>query len=373
MRATARRGRWRLGLALLVAPVGVASPLAGCGTPASTADQADPSAEVALLAVVEGAARVRRAGGDEVAAAADMALTRGDTVITSPGALVVVVLANGYVIRLEEDQVTPVRALAHLDDPPAREDLSELFERALGAEAFARVGGADRIERIAGWNARRASGETPAPVTRSEPAPRRDEAPAADVASAPAEPQPEADDLPGIESEEKRESESIGRGDSDGAAPRKPVKVDRPQNRPQDDVGEEKAKKSTTTKTGGTGKLPPAAEPSGAPASPAGGSAPDAKDAPEPDLANGWTFEAGDGGHVKKTSLPALLAGQRRALGKCLAEAGEAELRLRVVGGVVKEVALAGGRPGPGCAKGLVGRPLPEAGGDGWVVVRARP
>ncbi|MCY1010337.1 hypothetical protein OV079_33180 [Nannocystis pusilla] len=137
--------------------------LTGCGEPGTSAATgpapvADPQAEVALLAVVEGQVSVRDAQGAVTPGRPELPLRRGDTVITTPGSLAVVVLANGYVIKLEEDQSTPVRALAHLDDPPPAESVAELFEKALGAEAFARVGGADRLERIAGWNARRASG-----------------------------------------------------------------------------------------------------------------------------------------------------------------------------------------------------------------------
>ncbi|MFY0536324.1 hypothetical protein [Nannocystis pusilla] len=133
--------------------------LRGAGTSAATgpAPVADPLAEVALLAVVEGDVSVRDAQGRHAGPPGAAAAPRrhGDH---HPGSLAVVVLANGYVIKLEEDQSTPVRALAHLDDPPPGESVAELFEKALGAEAFARVGGADRLERIAGWNARRASG-----------------------------------------------------------------------------------------------------------------------------------------------------------------------------------------------------------------------
>ncbi len=113
MRVAARRGMWGFRVALLIAACGEP----GQGAATGPAPVVDPAAEVAILAVVEGRVTVRNAQGGETEARAEMPLTRGDTVVTTPGSLAVVVLANGYVLKLEEDQATPVRALAHLDDP----------------------------------------------------------------------------------------------------------------------------------------------------------------------------------------------------------------------------------------------------------------
>ncbi|HEY8377422.1 MAG TPA: hypothetical protein VIK91_13090, partial [Nannocystis sp.] len=320
MRAAARHGAWRIGWALLVAPAVVAGSLAGCGTPPDESRPVDPDGEVALLAVVEGEVKVRREGGGEVVATVDMPLSRSDTVITPPGALAVVVLANGYVIKLEEDQATPVRALAHLDDPPARENLAELFERALGAETFARVGGAERIERIAGWNARRAAGETPAPVPRlerpAEPAPAPPPAPpGGDVLAE------EVDDAPageaaGVEAERPadRPSESVG-GAGGGAR------------QPESNARAPKKNKGETGQSGSIGKSeggPPAEEAKTGSAGPSGGGPvpgrPQAPSAPKGDLGpialvDAWTFEPLNQKAVPKVGLPALLRTQRHELG----------------------------------------------------------
>ena len=359
MRGRARRGMWGVEVALLCGLLGGCTD-PGAATTSSPTPVVDPATGVALLAVVEGQVRVRSAAGVEVAAAAEMPLARTDTVITSPGALVVVVLANGDVLKLEEDQTTPVRALAHLDDPPPRESLAELFEQALGAEAFARVGGAGRLERIAGWTARRASGETPAPVTRpAKAAPRpalKDEAPA--LPSAPAgraEPPAEEDQPP----EAKPVLDAPQRG---GGGPKKEKSggptappPPKPSRVPQPEVDAEEAKRGD-------------ASPDGAPQT--------GTPLPAADLVDSWTFEAGVSGKVSKDSLPAALAARRAQVARCVADAQPAvtapKLRLKVVAGAIQALALGGGEAAPACVSGLVGLSLPEAGGDGWAVVRVR-
>lgn len=354
MRRAARRGMWGVEAALLCGL------LVGCTEPpvvatSGPAPAVDPAPAVAVLAVVEGQVAVRSAAGVEVAAAAEMPLVRTDTVITSPGALVVVVLANGYVLKLEEDQTTPVRALAHLDDPPPGESVAELFERALGAEAFARVGGAGRLERIAGWNARRASGETPAPVTKSD-------ARAPEARAPQAAPMPEEEDAPTLDGAPKQ------RGGADEAiggpvATRAPKKQSSRESEKKPGAPAEQAKRAESP----TGGAPPPQLP------PPPASAP----APAPvDLVDDWIFETGVKGHVAKNRLPALLAGRRAALAQCVAAALPAvttpELRLWIVGGVIKDVALGGVGAAPACAESLVGQSLPEASEDGWAVVRVR-
>ncbi|MCY1061056.1 hypothetical protein [Nannocystis sp. SCPEA4] len=392
MRVAARRGMWGFGVALLIAACGEP----GQGAATGPAPVVDPAAEVAILAVVEGRVTVRNAQGGETEARAEMPLTRGDTVVTTPGSLAVVVLANGYVLKLEEDQATPVRALAHLDDPPPAESAAELFEKALGAEAFARVGGAGRLERIAGWNARRASGETPAPVTQSEaaPAPVKADAPALEEAAPVAVPiaEPLADSkhgrgielddgIGGIGSADSRDKGNSGRpptplpnkraDDAGPADPVPPPPAQKPSPSGDEDEKKESSKKSSSQAEGST---PP---PGGASAPPGGTPTPDTESSSSAvDLVDSWIFETGPETQVTRTSLPEALKSRRKALAQCVASAlpgvAAPELRLKVAGGVVKEVALGGGKPAPACARELLKQRLAGVAGDGWVIVRVR-
>jgi hypothetical protein len=356
--------------------------LASCGEPGTSAATgpapvADPLAEVALLAVVEGQVSVRDPQGAETPGRPELPLRRGDTVITTPGSLAVVVLANGYVIKLEEDQSTPVRALAHLDDPPPAESVAELFEKALGAEDFARVGGAGRLERIAGWNARRASGETPAPVAKLDapPAPVK----SAQLESAEEAPKdldpiaaPVTDAKRGDRDEDQDGDAKAGIGKSGPTTPLPGKRADDgfagpadpappPQQKPVD--SEKKKSSSKSSEPPGQGVPPP-------------GSAPESETSSSAaDLADSWLLETGPDTQVTRTSLPEALQARRRALAQCVAEAlpGVAgpELRLRVAGGIVKEVALGGGKTAPACARELLQQRLAGV-GDGWVIVRVR-
>ncbi|WAS94674.1 hypothetical protein [Nannocystis punicea] len=371
---------WRVLVALLLAACGEPGTRAATGP----APVVDPAAEVALLAVVEGTVTVRDAQGVETPGRPELSLRRGDTVITTPGALAVVVLANGYVIKLEDDQSTPVRALAHLDDPPPAESVAELFEKALGAEDFARVGGADRLERIAGWNARRASGETPAPVAKLDdpPAPVKSAEPAKAEEADRAPEQPDApltDSKRGIGELDgdgpKADPKSVGkqgRGTTplpgkktdDVAGPSDPI-APPPSQKPVDDD----EKKASTSKK--SSEPPPPSQ--GVP--PPGGAPEPESSSSAADLADSWIFETGPETQVTRTSLPEALKSRRQALAQCVVDAlpgvAAPELRLKVAGGVVKEVALGGGKSAPACARVLLNQRLAGV-GDGWVIVRVR-
>lgn len=352
--------------------LGVALFVAGCGGKQPSGAECVPAVagqdDVAYLAVVEGEVTIRRGEGAPEPARQDMSLARADTVITGPDAMVVVVLANCHVLRLAEDQETQVGKLAQLDAPPPKRGFSEMFASALGTEDLSRIGGAERLERIAGWNARRASGETPAPVARNEtPKPAPPTAEIADVqGDSPAigrtaEPiqVPDAPDPQTAPSRSKGDAPQMDSkkvDDSPTDAPTKKKEIARtpaeptaPRPNEQDDAA---GLGGATTGGGG------------------GGKAEEAKRAP--DLADGWTFETGDKKQVQKTSLPAGLAAKRAALAQCVAEArpdvAAPQLRLRVAGGAVAEVKLDGGSP-PSCAKELVGLRLAGV-DDGWMRVR---
>ncbi|MBZ5708258.1 hypothetical protein [Nannocystis pusilla] len=386
MRVAARRGMWGFGVALLIAACGEP----GQGAATGPAPVVDPTAEAAILAVVEGRVTVRDAQGGETEARAEMPLTRGDTVVTTPGSLAVVLLANGYVLKLEEDQATPVRALAHLDDPPPAESAAELFEKALGAEAFARVGGAGRLERIAGWNARRASGETPAPVTRSEaaPAPVKFDPPApeeaAPVAAPMADPLADSKHGRGVDLDDADGSaDSRTKGKSGSPAPPRPDKKADDAAGPADPLASPPAQEPSPSGADAkkqSSKKAPQAEADGASPAPGGVSVPATESSssspPAVDLVDSWIFETGPETQVTRTSLPEALKSRRKALAQCVASALPGvvapELRLRVAGGVVKEVALGGGKPAPACARELLDQRLAGVAGDGWVIVRVR-
>lgn len=371
-----------LGAALLVAGCGGRPPSAAECVPA-VAGQDD----VAYLAVVEGEVTIRRgAGGATEPARADMALSRGDTVVAGADAVVVVVLANCHVLRLAEGQETPVGKLAQLDAPPPSRGFSEMFAAALGSDDLSRIGGAERLERIAGWNARRASGETPAPVSAA-PAPIAAGKEAA--GGAPAEAQvaqgPGAPETAEIHEEAPAERAGANQGapggpgkaadEAEGVKAKKQDKGSKAPAKPRDTAAD--GLNLDGVGYGGGGDTPPPTRPT-----PKIEPAPDAEDArpapnagkkaPETDLVEGWILETGDKKQVPKASLPAALAAKRAALATCVAEArpGVATpvLRLRIAAGAVAEVKVDGGAV-PGCVH-LVGLNLGVE--DGWMVVRVK-
>lgn len=351
-----------LGVALLAAACGGKKQASGAECVPAVAGQDD----VAYLAVVEGKVTIRRGEGAPEPARQDMSLARADTVITGPDAMVVVVLANCHVLRLAEDQETQVGKLAQLDAPPPKRGFSEMFASALGTDDLSRIGGAERLERIAGWNARRASGETPAPVARSveapKPAPPGTEIAGGGGSDEPSATPPTAPDAP-----------AAGRGTTE-----LPEKI-RERREPLADA--KKADKDAPAKSKGAPPKPTRTpEPEqGQPPEPGGQASTDDEVKAEeskraPDLADKWTFETGDKKQVQKASLPAALAAKRAALAQCIAGArpdvAAPQLRLRVAGGKVAEVKLDGGSP-PSCATDLVGLRLAGV-DDGWMLVRVK-
>lgn len=358
---------WGLG-ALLVA---------GCGDRGECKPVVAGQLDVASIAVVDGLATIRHADGHEEPAVVDMSLARTDTVQLAGGASVVLVLVNCHVVRLSE--TLAVDKLSQLDaEPPAR-SLAASFEAVLGGDGVSKVG-ARRIERIAGWNARRASGETPAPVGKAaiEPVSDGGKGSAQSAAPPPSDPVVTPDKGP-----------DLTPGAADPAlAPPEPIVPVQADDTPQSAPGA----KSDAKKQGKRAPETPARTGRGSKDSPSS----DAGVAPEPevsglddhnagggeevraeservetvDLADTWILETGPKDQVQRTRLPPELAARRKQLAQCLVGAGSEALRLRVAGGKIVEVAV-DGAAAPGCVKTLVGARV--SGVDvGWIRLRVK-
>lgn len=349
-----RVARWGLGLVLVVAACGGAAK-----DERATAAAVDPN-NAALLAEVRGQVSVRKADGAVVPAVPEMTLARADTLITGSDGRAVVVLHNGYVIGVDASLEQRVEKIMHFDDPPTAQSLAQQFEQALGPGQVDR----DKLERIAGWNARRAAGETPAPVSK------------------------ERADAPQLEAEVARDQKS------DIAAPTLADPVTPEENRvgdakfdaktaPVENKGlkpklEKKKSDAPPKPIDPLKNLPGRGEDPGAGLPDAGGgqvpqprqpeTEHSTKKAEEGDLDDAWVLETGANGQVTRTKLPTPLASRRAALAACLVGAGETRLVLTVVGGEIK-AAKFGAKPAE-CARELVGVKLDV--GDATVTVRLR-
>lgn len=346
---------WAIAVVLVFAGCGDSPPRAGKAPSGEVAAPAEGSA--AIVVALAGSVTVRNAAGVEVPATPQLHLARTDRVVTAPGAYAVLVLHNGYVVRLDEDLVSPVGELAWIDAPPAEKGLEELFAAALSPAEIERAGGSQTLLRIAGWNARRAAGESPAALQPGSEA--ADEAkPEVAEPSQAAKAAPPADVVPDAPAT-----------DDDAAAAPPAGKASRPQSDAK--KAPQPAKKKTSRDPGKD--APEAEQLGGSPSSPVESSESKSGAA---DLEDRWSFRTGSGTQVRKDSLPAALAARRRELARCVAEAspGSAavELLLRVEGGEVRKVTLGGGARAPGCASELVGLKLPEVAETGWVAVRVR-
>lgn len=360
-----RVARWGLGLFLVLAACG------GTGADQrATAAEVDPN-NAAFLAVVEGEVSVRKADGTVAPAVVESTLARSDTLVTGADGRVVVVLHNRHVVKLGTSLAKRVDTLAHFDDPPPSQDLAQLFEEALGAD-YERLGGKDKLERIAGWNARRASGETPAPVTRAEaPPPVRVEQEAdEDVGQRAPEPvapgRGSLDDAPSPVSadrvpdtlEKKKRDRPAPNGKSGTAEAKKAeTRAEEQTERPS-----KKSKASESGDNAGGASVPKPIDPAGESSPPSGG-------VPAPDLADEWTLETGANGQVQRVKLPGPLGDRRAALARCLVESGKTALTLEVKGGTIRAARF--GAQTAGCASALVGVTLPDV-GDATVTVRLK-
>ena len=97
------------------------------------------------------------AGGKSYAATVGFPLLRSDQLAVPPGEFLVVGLANGYLVRVDEDLTIAVTDLANLDSPPTHESLADQLDQLLTPEEK------NRAERIAGAQARQTAARTVAP------------------------------------------------------------------------------------------------------------------------------------------------------------------------------------------------------------------
>ncbi len=163
---------------------------------------------------------------------------------------------------------------------------------------------------------------------------------------------------------------------ADDAGPADPARRRRPRSRARRGDGDEKkeSSKKSSSQAEAEGSTAP---PGGAPAPPGSTPTPEPESSsPAVDLVDSWIFETGPETQVTRTSLPEALKSRRKALAQCVASAlpgvAAPELRLNAAGGVIKEVALGGGKPAPACARELLKQRLAGVAGDGWVIVRVR-
>lgn len=331
-----RVARWGVGVVLMVA---------ACGEPEVGREVVPMSedAAVAVVAAVKGKVEVRDAAGKTRTAEYDTRLRLSDTLITAPDAVAVVLLANNYVLKIPDDQETPVRKFQHLGDPPATKSVQEMFRDELG-DGYSGLVDGEKLERIAGWNQLQAAGETPAPEVGSAPL-------SAEPVLTPEPGQIGASGHAGATAPSPAEPAkplTTGQGDS-------PTLDKRPENKrdeSKDDSPKKDNKKGEAKKTRPTD--PPVPEPKTEEELNSG-------DVPMP---NAWSLVGEDGVRADKTGLPALLRDRWAALSQCGGAANE--LRVKVIDGKVASVTPAA------CGTLLTGKALPEAGGSATVVVRLR-
>lgn len=107
----------------------------------------------AVVLAVQGAVQVRGEGID-LAARADLPLIREDGLAVGGKSLLLLVLRNGYAVRLDEDLELKVKDIALLDAPPAETSLEEQLRDLVDD------GGMDSppADRIVGWQQRLRAG-----------------------------------------------------------------------------------------------------------------------------------------------------------------------------------------------------------------------
>ncbi|MCA9691537.1 MAG: cytochrome c [Nannocystaceae bacterium] len=137
----------------------------------------------AVVVLVEGAPRVRSRGGKEFPAAFGHALGSADVLVAPEGATVVVLLDNGNLVRVdEEDVVATVSEFAFLYAKPASDSILEQLSDLLSKKELERAGGEGFATKITAFQVEVAN-EGPAPETKEAPPPE----PKAPEVTAPAE------------------------------------------------------------------------------------------------------------------------------------------------------------------------------------------
>jgi len=139
--------------------------LLAAGAPARTfrpAEAGPLDAPAGTVLLVQGKARVLAAGRD-FEAAPGFSLGRGDELAVDLGGLAVIELANGYLVRIDEEISLQVAEILLLDAAPPRESLEGQLQRLFAGEERTRL-----PERIVGFHARVAAAESVGPQTSAQ-------------------------------------------------------------------------------------------------------------------------------------------------------------------------------------------------------------
>lgn len=160
---------------------------------------------VAYLVASDGALTIRDRGGAEVPATAGMPLLADDTLTPAKEALALVLLHNGYTVRVDGGVTLRIDGLAVFASPPATQSIEDQLRASLSSDQRARLG--DAGERIGGWQLRRTALDGMAP----------EEMPAAEPAAAPAPIEAASEDQ---QKKEDRVAEEIDRREAPGTGDR---------------------------------------------------------------------------------------------------------------------------------------------------------
>ncbi|MEZ4450133.1 MAG: hypothetical protein R3B09_11705 [Nannocystaceae bacterium] len=116
---------------------------------------------VAYLVASDGALVIRDAEGQEIAVAPGTPLLASDTLTPAKEALALVLLHNGYTVRVDGGVTLRIDALAVFKDPPATRSIEDQLRASLSDQERGRLG--DAGERIGGWQLRRTALDALAP------------------------------------------------------------------------------------------------------------------------------------------------------------------------------------------------------------------
>lgn len=324
---------------------------------------------VAMVVAVRGGAEIQPSQGLAFAAAPEQQLLRDDRIVTPPGSLVVVVLHNQHVVRLQPGTLR-VDAIAAFAEPPASEDLEQRFAKLLSPEERAdpEIGGA--IVRVAGWNTRMTAAETIAPL----PPPALDARRRVEVADEAGSHAPEEEDLSGASADEaggagritdKRSPEApVEAKKSETTRPRDPAK-----NRPPNDDDASNANNPFDPPGHPTGESPgpdaPQTDPMGSPNPPQTKAPDDKRSSSALDLPEQVNFRPDAPGKLLRVSLPAPLVAVREPLAACVGAGGK--LRVHVVGHEIVAVEI------NGAASKCAAKPTGKVGlDDGWIELQVK-